>query len=539
MKKLLLNILIASFLLSSCSLDVEPTDRYSDGIAWSDEKNLDIYVKGFYTALRDKSDLYSTTMSDGLSDIFKYSVNNLNGLTFQNKLLLQDNYITPNNGVLSEWGNYGSIKRQNEFLANMDKNGQGLSADFLKVRSAEVRFLRAYLYFLMARNHGGVILRLHNSGINGGLDAEGDAKKSRATEAETWAFIVQELQAVAADLKGHAWPASDYGRITEGAALALLSRAGLYAKDYELVINAGKRIEELGYVLSEDYKAVFTNKLNKEIILPLLFDAPDYVQMMDRYFQPVGDNPNRGGWGGPTEELVSAYQIKKDGKYVDFDWLNADHKAQPYVNREPRFYASILYNGASWKGRTVETFVGAKDGFVAYDANADIPGNITGYYMRKFLKEDIVDVDLGSDNHGVLFRLGEVYLNMAEAYGQKSDFNSAYAYLNKIRNRAGVDPRPVSATPAILMNLLVKERMLELAFEGFRYWDLRRLKLAESLINGKRATGVRILKNGSDLSYERLPIEGSDRIFQERYYYIPIPQSEIMNNPLATQNIGW
>src|SRR5690606_20971535 len=269
-----------------------------------------------------------------LSDLFKYSVNNLNAVTFQNKTLLQENYITANNGVLSEWGNYGRIKSLNEFLLNVDEKGADIDENARSIRKAEVRFLRAFLYYRMIRNHGGVILRLEDSGLDGGLDNEKDINKKRETEADSWAFVIQELQEAATALKGHSWSASDYGRITEGAAQALLCRVALYAKQYPLVIKSGKRLEEVGYSLDNSYEQVFKNAQSKEIILPVLFEAPEYVHFVDRYFAPSGDVANRGGWGGPTEELVSLYQIKSGDKFVDFSWSNVEHKAAPYVNRE-------------------------------------------------------------------------------------------------------------------------------------------------------------------------------------------------------------
>ncbi|MVZ62048.1 RagB/SusD family nutrient uptake outer membrane protein [Sphingobacterium humi] len=539
MKKLFCLSLICAALMQSCSLEVDPLDRYSDVVAWRNEKNMDMYVKGFYAGLRDKSDIYTNTFSDALSDIFKYSVNNLNGSTFQNKTLLQENYITAGNGVLSEWGNYGRIKALNEFLFNVDEKAAGIDEAARAIRKAEVRFLRAYLYYRMIRNHGGIILRLENSGQDGGLDNEKDAVKARISEAESWDFVIKELQEVATALKGHTWPAADFGRITEGAAQALLSRAALYAKNYAVVIQAGKRVEELGYTLDPSYANVFKNAQSKEVILPVQFEAPDYVHYVDRYFGPSGDVPNRGGWGGPTEELVSQYQIKEGAAFVDFNWNNPAHKANPYVNREPRFYASILYHGAAWNKRTIEVNAGGKDAFATYDQNADIPGNITGYFMRKFLTESNPDVDLGSASYWVELRLAEVYLNMAEAYAQTNDFTNAYSYLNKIRTRAGVANRTVGSTLTVFMDYLSKERMVELAFEGFRYWDLRRWKKAVDVIHGKRATGVKVtLQNGTAV-FDRVTIETNNRYFPDKYYLIPIPQGELANNSAALQNEKW
>ncbi|MVZ65322.1 RagB/SusD family nutrient uptake outer membrane protein [Sphingobacterium sp. DK4209] len=540
MKKRILYIgLIVAAVFQSCSLEVEPLDRYSEEVAWRNEKNMDMYVKGFYAGLRDKADVYTNTFSDGLSDLFKYSVNNLNAVTYHNKTLLQENYITANNGVLSEWGNYDRIKSLNEFLLNIDDKGADIDEQSRAIRKAEVRFLRAFLYYRMIRNHGGVILRLERSGDDGGLDNEKDINKKRESEADSWAFVIKELQEAAAALKGHVWTAADYGRITEGAAQALLSRVALYAKQYPVVIQAGKRVEELGYVLDNSYEQVFKNAQSKEIILPVMFEAPEYVHYADRYFAPTGDVPNRGGWGGPTEELVSLYQIKEGDKFVDFNWNNANHKEAPYANREARFYASILYHGANWNNRQIQVNAGGKDAFTAYDQNSNTIGNVTGYFMRKFLTEGNPDVDLGSTSYWVELRMGEVLLNMSEAYAQTNDFTNAYAYLNKIRTRAAVSPRASGSTLAVFMDYLGKERMVELAFEGHRYWDLKRWKKAIEVIDGKRATGVQVSGSAGAFTFNRVQIESIDRYFPEKYYLIPIPQSELANNSEALQNDKW
>ncbi len=540
MKKIvyLLGLLIIFF---SCDLETELTSSYSEDVAWRNEENLELYVKGFYGILRDNAEIYNNELSDGLSDILKYSVTNLNPTTYQNKVLLMENTISPLSGVLQNWGgNYGRIKAQNEFLYDVKHKAKHLDENFIEIRKAEVRFLRAYAYYKIIRNHGGVILRLENTGIDGGLDTEKDAHKPRLTEEESWNFVIKELEEIAPILSENKWNDKEYGRITGGAVYALLSRCALYAKQFDKVITAGNEIEKMGYELEDNYANVFSNPNSKEIILPVLFKYPEFVHYFDRYFGPTGDFADRGGWACPTEELVQNYQIKENGTYVDFDWSNPSHRANPYENREPRFYASILYNGANWRGRKIETFVGGKDGFTVYDFNTDFPGCVTGYFMRKYLQESNNTVDYGSDTYWIEFRLAEVLLNMAEAYAQKGDVPTGYKYLNKIRKRAGVPLYPEGSNLDIFMEKLEKERMLELAFEGHRYWDIRRWRRAEEVIHGKRAHGVKITKDSNNnLIYEIIPIEQKDRYFPEKYYYIPVPQSEIDRNNLCEQTPPW
>lgn len=534
-------IFLTFFLIASCDLEVEPTKRYSDGVAWQNEEYVDMYARGFYACLRDNADIYTDMFSDGYSDILKYSISNLTSATNQNKVLLQENAITPSNGYLSTWGNYARIKLENEFLHDINTLGAHIDPEFRKIREAEVRFLRAYLYYKLIRNHGGVILRLENSGIEGGLDNEKDAVKARSTEKECWDFVIKELETIAPDLK-EKWDDKNVGRITRGAAYALITRCSLYAKQYNKVISAGQELENLNcYELVSDYNTIFKDVNNKELILPVLFKVPTYSHSHDRRFRPTGDMATRGGWACPTEELVSNYQIKDGDKYVDFDWNNPVHLANPYKDRDPRFYTSILYNGASWNNRTIETFVGGKDGFLDFDFASNNPTCVTGYFMKKFLQENNKDFEIsGSDAYWVELRYAEVLLNMAEAYAQTGELAKAYECLNKVRTRGGyLSPRTPGSTLNVFMSYLETERMVELAFEGYRYWDLRRWKKAADVIDGQRAHGIKITISDTKYTYTKVVCDDSDRYFPEKYYSIPIPLDEINNNPLCEQTIPW
>ena len=535
--------LIVVFSLASCDLEVEPTAQYTDAVAWQDEQYLDLYVKGFYAALRDNAEVYTDMFSDGYSDILKYSISNLNGSTDQNKILQQENYITATNGALSAWGNYNRIARLNEFLYDADTKAGHLDQTMVKVRKAEVRFIRAFLYYKMIRNHGGVILRLEHSGVDGGLDNEKDSSKARATEEESWNFVISELEAIAPDLSSKVkWDDANYGRVTQGAVYALLTRVALYAKKYDKVIAAGTALEGLNvYDLESDYNAIFKNITSKELILTVGFKSPTFTHNHDFRFRPVGDMANRGGWACPTEELVSQYQIKQGGKFVDFDWNNAEQSADPYVNREPRFYASILYNGAPWSGRTIQTYVGGADGYVDFDFASNTPAGVTGYFMKKFLQEDNKTYEQsGSDAYWVELRYAEVLLNMAEAYANSNNISKAYEYLNKVRTRGNfLSPRDIGANLDAFMSHIETERMVELAFEGHRYWDLRRWKKAAATIHGQRAHGIKITLTGDTYTYTKVVCDDSNRYFPEKYYYIPVPTTEIRNNPACKQTIPW
>lgn len=539
MKRNIIYFIISLLFVTSCDvLDVDVKDRYSEDIAWKNESNLDLYVMGLYAALKDNAEIAGTNLSDGYSDILKYSLTSMTGTT-HNRVLLQEDYITPDNGVLSMWGNYDRIRRENEFILDAPEKGAHFSPEFLNVRIAEARFMRAYLYYKMIRNHGGVILRT----AEGQVDNQDQKDKARLSEKDSWDFVLKEFQEIA-EILPESWDKDNTGRVTKGAAYGLMARCALYAKQYDKALWAGQKIvdmEEKGvYGLMANYADVFTQAFNKEIILAVYFKKPDMKHQFDRYYAPSGDIADRGGWASPTEELVSLYQIKSGNKYVDFDWDNRAHAQDPYKDREPRFYASILYNGASWKGRTIESYAGGKDGFIDYSQGNNRATTATGYYMKKYLDEKNTNFDVdGSDSYWIEMRYAEILLIMAEAYAETNDLPNALSALNRVRERAGVSSRNASNKEEFMQYLRI-ERMIELAFEGHRYWDLRRWKLAQSVLHGKRMHGTKITKKADDsFSYKQVVCDDVDRYYPEKYNLIPVPNSEIRNNVKCSQNPLW
>lgn len=245
----------------------------------------------------------------------------------------------------------------------------------------------------------------------------------------------------------------------------------------------------------------------------------------------------------PTAELADMYEFS-DGTAFTWDSWATDYD-DPYTHREPRFHATILYNGANWENRTIETFVGGADAFQEFTQAGSTSGHTcTGYYLRKYLQEGNSSFPTtGSHQYDAVLRYAEVLLNKAEAYAEL-DFNAnrveALAALNEVRARVGL-PAKTASTKEIFMEQLRKERAVELAGEGLRYWDLRRWKLAEAVINGKNAHGTKITRAvDGTLTYERVAVDGgSPRIFLNKYYYLSLPTSEMANNKLAENNELW
>jgi hypothetical protein len=247
----------------------------------------------------------------------------------------------------------------------------------------------------------------------------------------------------------------------------------------------------------------------------------------------------------PTAELADMYEFK-DGTTFAWNSWQLNH-SDPYIDREPRFHATILYNRSRWENREIQSYVGGTDGYLDFKQAGSTNGHTcTGYYLRKYLQEGNVSfVTEYSYQYDAVLRYAEVLLNKAEAYAQLDYVRyrtQALGALNEVRNRVGLPAKTAADAPNLeaFMALLRKERCVELAGEGFRYWDLRRWKLAEGIINGQNAHGTKITRNGITYTYETVDCDGGGtRVFLPKYYYFSLPASEIANNKLCENNLYW
>lgn len=412
----------------------------------------------------------------------------------------------------------------------------------------EVRFLRAFFYFELAKRYQNVPL------ITKVLEVAEANHVEQASFDQVTDFIVDECTAIAKELPVdyNGFADKEAGRITRGAALALKARVLLYkasplhtAHDEEKWKKAAKAAYEiigqataLNYKLG-DYAALFsaTNSAEAENIL----------------VRPVGEtgsfeeaNFPMGVKGGktstcPTENLVSAYEME-DGSA--FDWNDEDMRANPYTNRDPRLAMTIAYNGMSWPQDPLEIWDGGANALPINNAT------LTGYYLKKYVNNDISfesGAPVTKAHHcWVLFRYGEVLLNYAEAmvnafgdptYKDAEEYPmSALEAVNLIRKRSSVDmpefPSTISAND--FLKRLKNERRVELAFEGHRFWDVRRWKELDAT---KDIYGVSVVKQGSDITYTKRQV--TTRIVADNMYFYPISNEEIFRNGKLKQNAGW
>ena len=536
-------LILGLVFLISCEglLDPKPRNKYTEMDAWKSVENTNLYINGFYKVIYEYGPYgrkyAGVSMTDGFSDILRYSANVMGGYGGDVNKVVYNGNISPSGNLLSDYAyEYNRIRRVNEFLYGL-KTYAKYDENIKTLMEAQARFFRAYLYFMLVRGHGSVVIRDY-------IDGPNEAYKPRSSETECWDFIEKELDFAAENLPEE-WDGDNYGRITKGAVYGFKSRAMLYAKRWEKAAKAAQKVidKEGGlYGLMENYADVFKQKdFCKETVLGYRFHGEvRHTELFDKYYSPSGDfaadDSDVKSIAVPTQEIVDSYYMS-DGS--EFDWNNPEHVANPYKNREERFYASILYNGAPWKGRTIETFVGGKDGYKQFGIE-DFPNTTTtGYYIRKLLDEDVKDMAVKGITTWNEIRYAEVLLNQAEALNETGNTADALKPLNKVRQRAKL-PNISESNQSQLREIIRNERKIELAFGGQRYWDLRRWRTALEILGGSRMLGMKIAKQADGtLHYQVVDCDGKNRHFEDRYYQFPIPLSEIQNNPECKQIEKW
>jgi hypothetical protein len=299
--------------------------------------------------------------------------------------------------------------------------------------------------------------------------------------------------------------------------------AAAAAKDV-MDLNKFSLVTDLNANPAENYRLLFLEPpTTSEDIFSREYKNTSPSMAMERMNAPNG----YGGWGGncPMQNLVDDYEME-NGLPIGDPASNYDPQ-DPYTDRDPRFYATILYNGAPYRGRQVETFLpGGKDSPDGVEPWNTSP---TGYYLRKFLKESITLEDW--NNMGTAswryFRYAEILLNYAEAQNEAvGPDQSVYDAINAIRSRAGMPDLPAGLSPDEMRERIRNERRIELAYEEHRYFDVRRWLIAEDVENAP-AQGISITKNGNGTLTYQTKVALGEKNFQPQHYWFPIPIEEV------------
>jgi starch-binding outer membrane protein, SusD/RagB family len=625
MKKILFCVLVMAIAVA-CErdfLNTKPLDKVSSEDAWKDGALAEAFITGIYAGLGQGG--FDEQMLASLSDeaVFTHPSRGIN--------IINEGTLNPSNigwvNVNYRWGKdggnndmYAKIRQANVAIMNLrtatfeDKTLN----DRLK---GESHFMRAFFYQQLVRYYGGVPIIDRPYGLGE------DYSITRNTWEECINFIIKDCDTAILLLNGKTMAT---GRATDLAAMALRSRILLYAasdlhdiptaKSRSTLINGFANPALLGYVSGDrtarwtaaknaakaliDAAATKAYKLDLTSPASLADGKKNYMSLamgggsksgeidklaeseilFGRYWTTGKDEyagmyvgltngPNGyRNWAGntPVQQLVDDYEMSDGTK---FSWNNATHRSQPYLNRDPRFYATILFDGANWKPRDKAsgsgdpanqiqtgkydqgggTFLAGLDTRQSSIENWN--GSWTGYYMRKFIDPDpaIVDNTTRQTIPWPFFRYTETVMNYIEACIELGEETEAKLWLNRIRYRAGMPAITESGTA--LQDRYRNERRIELAYEDQRYHDCRRWMIAPATFGRKLVyiDVVGTLKAGATApspykhdetkyNYTYTPLEVNsqeDRRWDDKMYFRPISNDEMKTNLKLIQNPGY
>lgn len=593
MKRLLSIILTAAVLTQlSCKkeLDVLPVDQFSDASVWTDASLIQTFVNNIYSGVPHG---FGCIMMASMADESMYnadfgSSNVTKSLINPNDFAIFDaNFWASNLKQLNWTTTYKYVRATNVFFSKIDASPvEAATKDAMK---GEVHFLRGYLYSNLLSIYGGVPIITTAYGLKDSFAVP------RNTYAETVKFIVDEMDMAAALLKGKPM---ESGRATEAAALSLKSRVllasagdfansnGSWAGSYthkELIGNvsgdrtvrwqaakaAAKVVMDLGtfslYMPNpasaeeaiKNYSDIFLKQGTSEDIYFKYFTTR-VDQNWDGYNPGLYNNPNGyHGWGSntPLQQFVDAYEMNDGSK---FSWSNPVQAVAPYSNRDPRFYSTVNYDGAKWRTRPADVIAQDPVGIIntsnreKWNGSAieivagldtrkspfeDWNGTYTGYFLRKFI-DPTVDAQFNKQTQPWRYiRFTEIVLNYVEACIGLGQEEQAKTWLNKIRKRAFMPDITESGTA--LVERYRNERLIELAYEGQRFFDIRRWLIADKSYTN--AMGIDILQklNPDHITYGT-PVytvkSVQDRAWNQRFYLFPIALDEVNRNTQLVQN---
>ena len=537
LKNLIIIILAATASTGCKKLELAPTDRFSDLTFWTIDANV-------YSALYNNYSLmYNSSLffyNESLSD-------NAYSPTGDYNLIASGNATASTAKFQNDWAYYFStIKSCNIFLANIDKNTT-LSTDVKTRLKAETRFIRAFEQFNLTKWYGDVPLVDHDLTPD---EAKQIARSPKQTVVE---FVVNELDSVAAILPSQdVLPVSENGRITKGAALALEARVLLYQGNRmaDVVSVCQKLMNSQStygtYSLVANYSDLFSNpsvnKTNSEAILSLQYvpTIRTWSDLWDFVPRSVG---GRVSSMAPTQELVDSY-IMLNGKGINDAGSGYDEN-NPYVSRDPRLTATVVYNGYNWVNadgsvKVIYIKPGSDPDRSAPDEYnpTSQSSSPTGYYWRKYFDPTAL-ANFVSGNNIHLIRYAEILLDYAEAENSLGQMDETVwnSTIKLLRQRAGfTDPGALDYPGNTDMtNIIRTERRAEFAMESLRTDDIRRWGIAENVMNGY-AHGAKFGDPTVDNGYIRV----QNRKFNAaRDYLWPIPSSETSLDSKLTQNPGY
>lgn len=560
MKKIkwLISIILIMVIVSSCNpkkfLNVTPKNELSSKSVWVKPQNADLFLNDIY----DNEPNFRNGFEDLLSQYTGYSYVGAEWMVARTTVYTGD--ISPEtevygpaarSGGMWTWSTeYSRIRKCNIFIKNVE-NSKQLPQSYKNKRIPEARFLRALFYSWLWEDYGGVPI------IKIPLNRQSQGKKifrKRATQKETFNFIVNELTAVADSLPTTR-SSGETNRPTKGAALTLKAWVELFEaspifnpgdnkKEWQKAADTYKQVMNLGvYKLDPSYNDLWnpkTQNTNPSLILQEEYTTAKGGRALGYRGVAVQGGVNT-GWGNwaPTQNLVDKYDMRNGKMITD---PNSGYDPQhPYKNRSQRFYDSIIYNGSVWQGDTVWTQEGGGN---QIDLGSQSNVSNTGYYTRKYLDKNLneaANVHSGkSPENYIYFRYAGVLLGYAEAENEADGpVSSVYQAVDKVRARVGLPGIQKtyggSVSQTKMRQIIHNEWATEFAFEGKSWFNLRRWKdntWFNSPLYGMKITPQ---SNGTK-KYQKVKI--IDRTWHSYQDLMPIPTGVLAQNPVMDKQNG-
>lgn len=583
MKRLLIIFTVISivFITTSCEDDIfdrQPLDKISDSDVWDDPALLRSYLTDAYQRMP-----FNHRLKEGLSDNLLEIRTDIATINRANPDYVSTAAFSRTNDPIPYW-NYSLIRDVNVFIDNI---GNASVAQTTKdLLEGEARVLRAMIYFEMQKRYGGVPLvdvpldpfnpidqkytkRNNEETIADFIDNDLEVAVTLLSENNESLGMINKWTAYAVKARANLWAASiaKYGTVQLNGLVGIPSgRANeFYTKASDAanaVISSGKyslfnQINDR----SENFRVLFLTEENGEAIFSKKYDGVNIFHAWNLFNLPQSISGGRGGWLNPLYDYILAVE-NIDGSprqpSIGPEYLY-DYAYQAFENKDPRIKAVIFFDGDEHAGYTIRTYEGIDPSLVpnpnsilnswgqtykgmpqvAEDSRLNPSAEkstSTGFLVKKFCADEVFLQQ--SKTPWMEYRLAEMYLTQAEAEFELGNKQEAATALNATRERAGISLVDQST---ITLDHVRTERMSELAWEEHRWWDLRRWRIAEEVLNLRTMQGLRTIYHYETGKIYFLPLaaESFARIFREEHYYNPITDKRINNNVDLVENPGY
>ncbi|GAA3949954.1 RagB/SusD family nutrient uptake outer membrane protein [Pedobacter ginsengiterrae] len=538
------------------------TNDITEAQLWANPDYARNFLNNVYSVLTDRYNLtdgaiLASGSDEAVNSNLNSTINTYNNGTWSPVRTFDDVYSDM----------YVGIRKANMFLEKVDGSAiipidellpanvpvnQTYEAQVARLKG-QALFLRAFFEFELLKRYGSFPIVTRTLAVDDNLDLP------RNTFDQCVKQISDDCEEAISrlPLSPTEWRTTDRGRATQTAAMALKARLLLYAASpqynpsndltkWQLAADAAKRVMDTGkHSIYTSYPNIWLWNVGAFNAETIFATSTLNTVTIETNNAPISyDAAN--GRTNPTQDLVDAFEMRT-GRAIT-DAASGYVASAPYTNRDPRLNFAIMYNGSTFKGKTVDTYVGGKDGL-----NLNVNATKTGYYMRKYLSESAswAGTTTNIRRPWIFFRYAEILLNYAEALNEAQGVGAmpqVLSSINLIRARSGVampalqttNPAGngyVAPTQVELRKRIRNERRVELCFEEHRFFDVRRWKEGESTFN-KAVSGMRIIQTGTN-TFTYTPFVVENRVFTAKNYLYPIAQNELNRAPALGQNAGY